>query len=117
MSNRTAQHTPPAAPPRYRLALVTWAGRLRGDHADHLAARPDDGGLAARAPHAANQRADGQRADVGRLTGAHTALPRVASGRVARTGAGGPDSRPRFDELGARGASQLIIDAHDRVQG
>jgi antibiotic biosynthesis monooxygenase (ABM) superfamily enzyme len=26
MSNRTAQHTPPAAPPRYRLALVSWAG-------------------------------------------------------------------------------------------
>ena len=26
MSNRTAEHTPPAAPPRYRLALVTWAG-------------------------------------------------------------------------------------------
>jgi uncharacterized protein len=26
MSNRTAQHTPPAAPPRYKLALVTWAG-------------------------------------------------------------------------------------------
>jgi antibiotic biosynthesis monooxygenase (ABM) superfamily enzyme len=25
MSNRTAQHIPPAAPPRYRLALVTWA--------------------------------------------------------------------------------------------
>jgi hypothetical protein len=26
MSNRTAQHTPPAAPPRYKLALLTWAG-------------------------------------------------------------------------------------------
>jgi uncharacterized protein len=26
MSNRTAQHTPPGAPPRYKLALVTWAG-------------------------------------------------------------------------------------------
>jgi antibiotic biosynthesis monooxygenase (ABM) superfamily enzyme len=26
MANRTAQHTPPAAPPRYKLALVTWAG-------------------------------------------------------------------------------------------
>jgi antibiotic biosynthesis monooxygenase (ABM) superfamily enzyme len=26
MSNRTSQHTPPAAPPRYKLALVTWAG-------------------------------------------------------------------------------------------
>jgi uncharacterized protein len=26
MSNRTAQHTPPAAPPRHRLALVSWAG-------------------------------------------------------------------------------------------
>jgi antibiotic biosynthesis monooxygenase (ABM) superfamily enzyme len=26
MSNRTAQQTPPAAPPRYKLALVTWAG-------------------------------------------------------------------------------------------
>jgi antibiotic biosynthesis monooxygenase (ABM) superfamily enzyme len=26
MSNRIAQHTPPAAPPRYKLALVTWAG-------------------------------------------------------------------------------------------
>jgi antibiotic biosynthesis monooxygenase (ABM) superfamily enzyme len=26
MSNRTAQHTPPAAPPRYKLALITWAG-------------------------------------------------------------------------------------------
>jgi antibiotic biosynthesis monooxygenase (ABM) superfamily enzyme len=26
MSNSTAQHTPPAAPPRYKLALVTWAG-------------------------------------------------------------------------------------------
>jgi uncharacterized protein len=26
MSNRTAQHTPPAAPPRYRLALISWAG-------------------------------------------------------------------------------------------
>lgn len=26
MSNRTAQHTPPAAPPRYKLALISWAG-------------------------------------------------------------------------------------------
>ena len=26
MSNRPAQHTPPAAPPRYKLALLTWAG-------------------------------------------------------------------------------------------
>jgi hypothetical protein len=26
MSNRTARYTPPAAPPRYKLALVTWAG-------------------------------------------------------------------------------------------
>jgi uncharacterized protein len=26
MSDRTAQHTPPAAPPRYKLALITWAG-------------------------------------------------------------------------------------------
>ena len=26
MSNLTPQHTPPAAPPRYKLALVTWAG-------------------------------------------------------------------------------------------
>jgi uncharacterized protein len=26
MSNRTAQHTPPAAPPRLKLALVSWAG-------------------------------------------------------------------------------------------
>jgi antibiotic biosynthesis monooxygenase (ABM) superfamily enzyme len=26
MSNRTAQQTPPVAPPRYKLALVTWAG-------------------------------------------------------------------------------------------
>jgi antibiotic biosynthesis monooxygenase (ABM) superfamily enzyme len=26
MSNRAAQHTPPAAPPRYKLALLTWAG-------------------------------------------------------------------------------------------
>ena len=26
MSNRTAQHTPPVAPLRYKLALVTWAG-------------------------------------------------------------------------------------------
>jgi len=26
MSNRTAQHTLPAAPPRYKLALLTWAG-------------------------------------------------------------------------------------------
>ena len=26
MSNGTAQHTPLAAPPRYKLALVTWAG-------------------------------------------------------------------------------------------
>jgi uncharacterized protein len=26
MSNRTAQHTPPAAPPRYKLALVSWTG-------------------------------------------------------------------------------------------
>jgi uncharacterized protein len=26
MSNRTEQHTPPAAPPRYRFALVSWAG-------------------------------------------------------------------------------------------
>jgi uncharacterized protein len=25
MSNRTAQQTPPVAPPRYKLALVTWA--------------------------------------------------------------------------------------------
>jgi antibiotic biosynthesis monooxygenase (ABM) superfamily enzyme len=26
MSNRTAQHRPPTAPPRYKLALLTWAG-------------------------------------------------------------------------------------------
>jgi antibiotic biosynthesis monooxygenase (ABM) superfamily enzyme len=26
MSDRTAQHTPPTAPPRYKLALITWAG-------------------------------------------------------------------------------------------
>jgi antibiotic biosynthesis monooxygenase (ABM) superfamily enzyme len=26
MSNSTAQHTPPAAPPRHKLALVSWAG-------------------------------------------------------------------------------------------
>jgi uncharacterized protein len=26
MSNRTTQHTPSAVPPRYKLALVTWAG-------------------------------------------------------------------------------------------
>jgi uncharacterized protein len=26
MSNRTAQQTPPAAPPRYKLALLSWAG-------------------------------------------------------------------------------------------
>jgi antibiotic biosynthesis monooxygenase (ABM) superfamily enzyme len=26
MSNRTAQRTPPAAPPGYKLARVTWAG-------------------------------------------------------------------------------------------
>jgi hypothetical protein len=26
MSDRTAQHTPPAAPPRYKLALLSWAG-------------------------------------------------------------------------------------------
>ena len=26
MSNRTSQHTPPAAPPRYKLALLSWAG-------------------------------------------------------------------------------------------
>jgi uncharacterized protein len=26
MTNNTAQQTPPAAPPRYKLALVTWAG-------------------------------------------------------------------------------------------
>jgi antibiotic biosynthesis monooxygenase (ABM) superfamily enzyme len=26
MSNRAVQHTPPAAPPRHKLALVTWAG-------------------------------------------------------------------------------------------
>jgi antibiotic biosynthesis monooxygenase (ABM) superfamily enzyme len=26
MSNRITQDTPPAAPPRYKLALVTWAG-------------------------------------------------------------------------------------------
>jgi uncharacterized protein len=26
MSDRAAQHTPPAAPPRYKLALITWAG-------------------------------------------------------------------------------------------
>src|SRR5918992_4936613 len=26
MSNHTAQHTPPTAPPRYKLALITWAG-------------------------------------------------------------------------------------------
>jgi antibiotic biosynthesis monooxygenase (ABM) superfamily enzyme len=26
MSKRTAQHTPPATPPRYKLALVSWAG-------------------------------------------------------------------------------------------
>jgi uncharacterized protein len=26
MSNHTAQQTPPTAPPRYKLALVTWAG-------------------------------------------------------------------------------------------
>jgi uncharacterized protein len=26
MSDRTAQHTPPGAPPRHKLALVTWAG-------------------------------------------------------------------------------------------
>src|ERR687895_2932404 len=26
MSNRIARHTRPAAPPRYKLALVTWAG-------------------------------------------------------------------------------------------
>ena len=42
------------------------------------------------APHAADQRADGRPADVRRLAGADTALP--------------------------RGESQLIIDAHDRVQ-
>jgi signal transduction histidine kinase len=43
------------------------------------------------APHDADQRADGRPADVRRLAGADTALP--------------------------RGKSQLIIDAHDRVQG
>ena len=26
MSNRTAQQTPPAAPPRYKLAVLSWAG-------------------------------------------------------------------------------------------
>jgi antibiotic biosynthesis monooxygenase (ABM) superfamily enzyme len=26
MSNSTTQQTPPAAPPRYKLALITWAG-------------------------------------------------------------------------------------------
>jgi uncharacterized protein len=26
MSDRTSQHTPPAAPPRHKLALLTWAG-------------------------------------------------------------------------------------------
>jgi antibiotic biosynthesis monooxygenase (ABM) superfamily enzyme len=26
MSNRTSQHAPPAAPPRYKLALLSWAG-------------------------------------------------------------------------------------------
>jgi antibiotic biosynthesis monooxygenase (ABM) superfamily enzyme len=26
MSNPNTQHTPPAAPPRYKLALLTWAG-------------------------------------------------------------------------------------------
>jgi antibiotic biosynthesis monooxygenase (ABM) superfamily enzyme len=26
MSNPTVQHTPPAAPPRYKLAVLTWAG-------------------------------------------------------------------------------------------
>jgi antibiotic biosynthesis monooxygenase (ABM) superfamily enzyme len=26
MSNHTAQHTPPAAPPRYKLAVLSWAG-------------------------------------------------------------------------------------------
>ena len=26
MSNRTTQHTPPAAPRRHKLALVSWAG-------------------------------------------------------------------------------------------
>src|SRR5829696_5275601 len=43
------------------------------------------------APHAADQRADRRPADVRRVAGADTALP--------------------------RGKSQLIIDAHDRVQG
>jgi len=57
MSHRPAQHTPPVAPPRHKLALVTWAG-------------------------------------------AYGVITLII-----------------WQELGARGASQLIIDAHDRVQG
>ena len=34
MSNRTAPHTPPAAPHRYRLALVSWAGAYGPGHGD-----------------------------------------------------------------------------------
>jgi signal transduction histidine kinase len=78
-------------------------------------------------PHAADQRADGHDADLDRLAGAHTALPRVASGRNARTAAPHGEPRPgshagmnsvveTVGMLGLHERRRLERDLHDGAQ-
>ncbi len=84
MSNSTAQQTPP----RYTLALVTWAGASGMITLITWVALPA-------------------------LTRRFRASLLAATPTPAQTAG----SRPRFEELGARGASRQMIDPHDRVQG
>ena len=108
MSNRTAQHTPPPAPPRYKLALVTWAGAYGVITLilDLLGPAMAGWPLVLRTLVISVLMINALTWVV--LAGAHTALPRVASGRDARTGAGA--RRPPWS-LRTRPA---IV---DRVQG
>jgi antibiotic biosynthesis monooxygenase (ABM) superfamily enzyme len=116
MSNRTAQHTPPAAPPRYKLALVTWAGAYGVITLIIWLLGPTMAGwpLVLRTLLISVLMVN---ALTWVVLPALTRLFRAWLLAATPEPAQGPRLPPRYEELGARGASQLIIDAHDRVQG
>jgi len=117
MSNRTAQHTLPAAPPRYKLALLTWAGAYEVITLilDLLGPTMAGWPLVLRTLLISVLMTTALTWIVvpafTRLFRAWLLAATPAPAQRAQTPA------PRFEELGARGASQLIIDAPDRVQG
>jgi len=116
MSNRIAQHTPPAAPLRYKLALLTWAGAYGAITLIIWLLGPAMAGwpLVLRTLLISVLMVNALTWIVlPALTGLFRAWLLAATPAPTQ---GAPDSRPRFEELGARGASWLIIDAQDRVQ-